>query len=114
MEGNGSSEQAAVLPLSYSKPSRLLHTRQHVNNMDARRTSLVILSQAARAHKRSSALLNRLFNDTSIQTSTFKKQRLRLQRSLLKEKEIKVQQERDALVKKQRMAVELYKDYKSK
>ena len=71
-------------------------------------------NQADRAHKLSSALLNRLFNDTSIQASTFKKQRLRLQRGLLKEKEIKVQQERDALVKKQRMALELYNDYKSK
>ena len=76
-----------------------------------------MVGQADRAHKLSSALLNRLFNDTSIQTSTFKMQRLRLQRSLLKEKEIKVQQERDEVataMKKQRMALELYNDYKSK
>lgn len=58
--------------------------------------------------------MNRLFVDSTIQTSTLKKHRQSLRRDNLKEKEIKAQQDGEAFRKKRRMAQELYNDHNSK
>ena len=102
-------------PFSDSKRAQPLYTDHSIDGAGSRNTTaLATLDPAGRSQKFTRALMNRLFVDSTIQTSTLKKHRQSLRRDNLKEKEIKAQQDGEAFRKKRRMAQELYNDHNSK